>query len=220
MFTKLKVFLATSSAGKIQQIKEAANDFFLGKRKCDEVPLRFYRVTEKNALEVDEDANTLVGNAVKKAQAYHRMYGGVVMADDSGIFVTALKGCPGVHSRRDGWKPSVVMKKLKGTDYLYRHAIMQTAVAVCYTGDGGDRRTETFLANNDGHIVETCDKPDVGTYGYDKIFVPHGYDEWMTVHKLLNFRDVSMRVSRETMEYPRNIAWQKAFEFIDSEFMP
>ena len=47
-----------------------------------------------------EDAPTFEGNARIKAQAYARALGASVVAEDSGLEVTALGGAPGVHSAR------------------------------------------------------------------------------------------------------------------------
>ena len=50
--------------------------------------------------EVDEDADTFVGNAAKKARAVAAATGLPALADDSGLCVDALAGAPGVYSAR------------------------------------------------------------------------------------------------------------------------
>ncbi|HPH65703.1 MAG TPA: RdgB/HAM1 family non-canonical purine NTP pyrophosphatase [Kofleriaceae bacterium] len=50
--------------------------------------------------EVDEDADTFVGNAAKKAREVSRATGLPALADDSGLCVDALDGAPGVYSAR------------------------------------------------------------------------------------------------------------------------
>lgn len=47
-----------------------------------------------------EDAPTYAGNAQKKALHYSRFTDGLVLADDSGLEVDALRGAPGIKSRR------------------------------------------------------------------------------------------------------------------------
>lgn len=49
---------------------------------------------------VAETEDTLAGNARKKALGWARASGLVTLADDSGLFVDALGGRPGVHSAR------------------------------------------------------------------------------------------------------------------------
>ena len=50
--------------------------------------------------DVDETADTLVGNALLKAHAIMQASGHAAVADDTGLFVDALKGAPGVYSAR------------------------------------------------------------------------------------------------------------------------
>ena len=50
--------------------------------------------------EVIEDADTLVGNARLKARAIMQATGVAALADDTGLFVDALDGAPGVHTAR------------------------------------------------------------------------------------------------------------------------
>jgi XTP/dITP diphosphohydrolase len=51
-------------------------------------------------LEVSEDGNTYVENAARKALAYQKASGMVVLADDSGLEVDVLGGAPGLYSAR------------------------------------------------------------------------------------------------------------------------
>ena len=50
--------------------------------------------------EVDEDALTLEGNALKKAHYVSMVTGLPSLADDTGLEVSALNGAPGVYSAR------------------------------------------------------------------------------------------------------------------------
>ena len=50
--------------------------------------------------DVIEDADTFVGNAIKKAREVSAQTGLPALADDSGLEVDALHGAPGVHSAR------------------------------------------------------------------------------------------------------------------------
>lgn len=52
--------------------------------------------------QVVEDAPTAVGNALKKARAYHGPEWPFVFADDAGVEIDALGGEPGVMARRWG----------------------------------------------------------------------------------------------------------------------
>ncbi|MBW6516611.1 MAG: RdgB/HAM1 family non-canonical purine NTP pyrophosphatase [Candidatus Cloacimonetes bacterium] len=50
--------------------------------------------------EVVEDRDTLVGNALKKARVLSELTGLPTIADDTGLFIDALNGEPGVYSSR------------------------------------------------------------------------------------------------------------------------
>jgi XTP/dITP diphosphohydrolase len=56
--------------------------------------------------DVDEDADTFVGNASKKAREVSKATGFPALADDSGLEVDALGGAPGVWSARYAGHPS------------------------------------------------------------------------------------------------------------------
>lgn len=55
-----------------------------------------------NKLEVVEDGDSFQANALIKAQAYYLQFKKPVLADDSGLVVTALPGELGIHSARFG----------------------------------------------------------------------------------------------------------------------
>ncbi|MFM8580280.1 MAG: RdgB/HAM1 family non-canonical purine NTP pyrophosphatase [Planctomycetaceae bacterium] len=50
--------------------------------------------------EIDEDADTFLGNALQKAQGPARQLGRWVLGEDSGLAVDHLQGRPGIHSAR------------------------------------------------------------------------------------------------------------------------
>jgi XTP/dITP diphosphohydrolase len=87
-----RIFIATSNAGKLRDFAGAAVS--LG--------VEIASVPDFASLPaVIEDGLTFEENARKKAEAYSRAVAGeIVLADDSGLEVDALKGAPGVHSAR------------------------------------------------------------------------------------------------------------------------
>ena len=50
--------------------------------------------------EVTEDRENLLDNAKKKAKYYGEKSGMITLADDTGLFIDALGGEPGVHAKR------------------------------------------------------------------------------------------------------------------------
>ena len=81
--------LATNNPGKLKEIKEILKDY------------EIYSLKEKGlAIDVLEDADTFYGNALKKAQTIYNLVKEPVIADDSGLCITALDDFPGVLTHR------------------------------------------------------------------------------------------------------------------------
>jgi XTP/dITP diphosphohydrolase len=86
------ILIATSNAGKLRDFAGAAAPFGI---EIATIP-NFATLPT-----VVEDGLTFEENARKKAESYSREVSGeMVLADDSGLEVDALKGAPGVHSAR------------------------------------------------------------------------------------------------------------------------
>jgi XTP/dITP diphosphohydrolase len=86
------ILIATSNAGKLRDFAGAAASL-----EIEIKPIPNFA----SLPAVVEDGLTFEANARKKAEAYSReIPGEIVLADDSGLEVDALKGAPGVHSAR------------------------------------------------------------------------------------------------------------------------
>ena len=57
-------------------------------------------IISKDIPDVIEDKNTIEENAKKKAKECYEVFKSPIISDDSGLFVDALDGQPGVHSKR------------------------------------------------------------------------------------------------------------------------
>ena len=125
--------------------------------------------------DVDENADTLEGNARLKALAVAEATGEVAVADDTGLEVVALGGCPGVQAARYAGPGATyadnvakLLVELEGvTD---RRARFRT-VALARFPDGREVVAEGTV---EGSIA---DRPR-GThgFGYDPVFVPDDGD--------------------------------------------
>ncbi len=123
--------------------------------------------------DVVEDEPTLVGNARLKAAAICRATGLPAVADDTGLFVDALDGAPGVFTARYAGE---------GATYADNRATLLGALT------GRSDRTARFVTvamvvwpNGDelavegvceGHIAD--DERGERGFGYDPVFVPDG----------------------------------------------
>lgn len=87
-----KLIVASNNSKKIKEIKE-----ILSKYPVDVVSLKEAGID----VEVEEDGNTFLENAYKKATEIYKIVPEcMVLADDSGLMVDCLEGAPGVYSAR------------------------------------------------------------------------------------------------------------------------
>ena len=129
----------------------------------------------EDAPDVDETSETLEGNALLKAQALASATGEPALADDTGLFVDALDGRPGVYSARyagrsasDADNVEKLLAELDGVPDTMRVARFRSVIAVAYP-DGGSFTVEGLL---EGSIAKSPRGSE--GFGYDPVFVPAG----------------------------------------------
>ena len=133
------------------------------------------RARPENAPDVDETSETLEGNALLKAHALALLTGEPALADDTGLFVDALDGRPGVYSARyagrsasDADNVEKLLSELDGVPDTMRVARFRSVIAVAYP-DGGSFTVEGLL---EGSIAKSPRGSE--GFGYDPVFVPAG----------------------------------------------
>ena len=139
--------------------------------------------------DVAETADTFEGSAALKAEAISQLLELTVIADDSGLCVTALDGAPGVKSARyagdhdDVANNKKLLAELEGAADRSAHYV--TVIAVASPGQ------ETRFARGElcGGIAEA--ESAVAGFAYDTLFVPDGYDRPLS--ELSNKNDFSHR---------------------------
>ena len=120
-----------------------------------------------------EDASTFAENATSKARAYALASGLPTIADDSGLEVHALRGAPGVRSRRFfGEDASAEERNAKLLAMLDR-VEDRSARFVCVTALASpDGHVELFEGDVRGEIAAA--PRGEGGFGYDPVFVIAG----------------------------------------------
>ncbi|GGD25999.1 non-canonical purine NTP diphosphatase [Flavobacterium orientale] len=124
--------------------------------------------------EIPETAQTIEGNAIQKANYITQNYNLNCFADDTGLEVEALNGEPGVYSARYAGSQRDAndnMDKLlvNLSDKTNRKAQFKTTI--CLNIDG---KQHLFEGSIKGTI--TTEKKGNQGFGYDPIFIPHGYN--------------------------------------------
>ena len=123
--------------------------------------------------EPDEDAQTFAENASAKARSYATASGLQTIADDSGLEVTALRGAPGVRSRRFFGEDASAEERNTKLLALLDGVDDRSARFVCVTALASpDGHVELFEGEVHGEIAESP-RGDSG-FGYDPVFVIAG----------------------------------------------
>ncbi len=169
----LRLYAATTSAGKLRDFRTAAEAFLV-----DIEPLPGIEQTPAP----EEDGDTFLSNAATKAVYYSRLAPGeLVVADDSGLEVDALGGAPGVRSARyaadaglvdspdandntDVWNNMLLLQKLADIPESLRTARYHCTLVVARDGE--------VVQIADGTVEGTIlDAPrGMGGFGYDPLF--------------------------------------------------
>ena len=165
-----RILIATSNPGKLRDFAGAAAALSI---EIAAIP------TFASLPAVVEDGPTFETNACKKAESYSReVPGQIVIADDSGLEVDALKGAPGVHSAR--YAAELPHLANSNTDDEANNARLLRELKEV----PDDRRAARFVcviaAARDGHILEVFRGVAQGTilhrprgtngFGYDPLF--------------------------------------------------
>jgi len=132
-----------------------------------------------NVPEVEETGTTFEENAILKAVAASRAVPGLVVADDSGLEVSALGGAPGVYSARyagehvgDLENVIKLLKELEAAPAVPDKRKAQFCCAIALARDG---KTLTVFHGALKGIITAAPRG-VHGFGYDPIFAPRGYD--------------------------------------------
>ena len=174
-----RIVIASGNTHKAEEIQALLGDDF----ECR--TLKDY----PDAPEVEEDAATFAGNAVKKTLSLvdwlkhnEDFAEGWVLADDSGLEVDALDGAPGVRSARyassttEGNSPdeannAKLLTALDGKPEHQRTARFRCVLALARAGAYG--QPELFEGTCEGHIAEAPTGSE--GFGYDPLFVPENF---------------------------------------------
>jgi XTP/dITP diphosphohydrolase len=128
--------------------------------------------------EPPEDAATFAENASAKARAYAAGSGLQTIADDSGLEVYALRGAPGVRSRRFFGEDASAEERNAKLLALLDGVQDRSARFVCVTALASpDGHIELFEGEVHGEIAE-APRGETG-FGYDPVFVIAGDERTM-----------------------------------------
>jgi len=161
MRSRISLLLATRNQHKILEIKD-----ILG------TDIDFLLIDDYLSIDIREAGRTLAENSLAKARYAYEITGKPSLADDSGLFITALDDAPGIFSARygkdDADRIERVLTELQGKHD--RRAVFR-AVFVYYTAPD---RYHVFEGECPGEIIH--EPRGMNGFGYDPIFMPRGYN--------------------------------------------
>ena len=159
----MRIILATSNPHKLKEILAMMAGTHFDVVGLDQYP---------ELGEPPEDHDTMVANAIQKAQTVFDHTGCPTIADDSGIEIRALGWAPGVHSKR--WTPeqadetnnAKLLRELEGqSDRMARYRCAMALVTA-----SGIVTAEGLCEGNIGHLAQGH-----RGFGYDPLFWPTAY---------------------------------------------
>lgn len=158
----LDMLLATRNAGKRVELLELLDGLPINLLIAEDVGL--------STMDVDETGTTLYENAALKCQAYARASGLWTLADDSGLFVDALDGLPGVDTANYGG-PVRLLAALQDIP-VPRTARFECVIMLCRP----DGEIDTHVTGICPGTIAT-ELRGAGGFGQDPVFIPDGYHE-------------------------------------------
>jgi XTP/dITP diphosphohydrolase len=165
----VRVVLASSNGGKLRELASLL------------APLGFELIAQ-NTLGVEtppETGETFADNALLKARHAAAATQLPALADDSGIEVDALGGRPGIYSARyagegasDEDNLRKMLSELRNVPSEKRTARYQCVIA--FVSTSADPKPLLASGTWDGSLIS--EPRGLGGFGYDPIFIPHGFD--------------------------------------------
>jgi XTP/dITP diphosphohydrolase len=163
------LLLATRNRDKVRELAALLGDLPVAVRSLHDV---------EGIPEIEEDAETIEGNAIKKARVAFERSGLPSLADDTGLEVGYLQGAPGVYSSRYAGPGATyadnvkkLIRAMKGVPARRRNARFRCVMAFVSTGGV----LEVAEGICPGVILEA--PRGNGGFGYDPVFLPDGHQE-------------------------------------------
>lgn len=198
----MQILIGTNNLNKFEKYKDA---FRIYAPEIELLNLSDAKIT----ADVKEDSDSLLGNAIKKARFFGEKSGIITLADDTGLFVDALNGEPGLHAKR--WHKGSehercvrLLELLKDVPEKNRTAHYDWAFAAY---NPSNKKIWTFDYRLNGLIANEF-KGENG-FGYDKMFKLASMDKYYSELSVQEFAEIGGR-GRAVKELISNTNFLKA----------
>jgi len=159
----IELIVATKNKGKLREIKELLADMDIKVTSLADYP---------DAPIIEEDGKTFAQNAIKKSVTIAMYTKKLVMGEDSGIEVKALRNKPGIYSARFSGEKATDLKNnkkllssLKGVPMAKRQARYR-----CFVAIADAHRVVDVVSGTCSGLIGHKEKGSNG-FGYDPLFV-------------------------------------------------
>jgi XTP/dITP diphosphohydrolase len=159
----IELLVATGNLKKLKEIRELLED----------LPVRITSLEDYPGMpEIEEDGKTFSQNAIKKAATISLYTKKLVMGEDSGLEVRALKNAPGIYSARfsaprptDDKNNTKILRLLQGVPLAKRQARYRCCVALT------DRKGIVGVVSGSCEGSIALKLKGKNGFGYDPLFV-------------------------------------------------
>lgn len=191
----MEIVFATGNENKVKEVKALLPD-----------TIQILSLTDIGFEEdIPETRNTIEGNAKQKAETIYHQGHEFVFAEDTGLEVEALNGEPGVNSARYAGNQkdddANIRKLLQALEEKTNQSARFKTVIALYLKD----KLHCFEGILNGIIIS--DKRGNFGFGYDPVFIPHGYDKTLAELSFEEKNSISHRAK----------AMQKLINFLSAQ---
>jgi len=177
----MKLVFATNNSNKIKEVSNLISN------QIAIISLKDIGCKE----DIVESENTIIDNAILKANYIKNNYGYDCFADDTGLEVDFLNGRPGVYSKRFAGENSTdelnmgkLLECMKESNN--RNARFRTVIALNI-----NNQVITFTGVCEGEILKQ--RKGNNGFGYDPIFLPKGYNNSFGEMSIIEKNEIAHR---------------------------
>lgn len=194
----MKMILASKNKHKLKEISDMLSDLNIQLISMDEAGL--------GDLEIVEDGDTFEENSMKKAVTVMEKTDEAAIADDSGLEVDFLGGCPGVYSARFAGEDATdednnekLLKKLEGVPSEKRKGRFVSVISLAFP----DGRKLSLRGECEGVIA--LESKGTDGFGYDPLFIVTKYQRTFAelgseIKNKISHRAKALKKFREELE--------------------
>lgn len=191
----MEIIFATGNRHKLEEAQQILGDKYTLKTPAD------FGITE----DIPETADTIEGNALQKVQYIWDKVHMPCFADDTGLFVDALDGAPGVRSARYAGEDKKAEDNVKKLLQEMEGRTDRSARFRCIVALMMDGQPKLFEGKVEG-VITTAPSGN-GGFGYDPVFAPEKYGSERTFSELtaqekneISHRGEAMRLLAEYLK--------------------